>query len=266
MRGVSHLSREKRIQILMMLVEGVSMRSISRVCDISINTVSRHLERAASACAKYHDENVRGVKGKRTIECDENWSFVYAKDRALEWTDPWDVAGTVWTWTAIDNESRLYLAFLMSKKRDAKTATKLFRELDKRLDNRASVVTDQLKAYRIAANKVWGKKAKLYQTKETAYVERHNLTIRMSNPRYARKTNAFSKKLERHIQSMQLYFVYYNFIRIHTTLKISPAMAAGLTSTLRDFDWLVDMIDENTPKPRKPGPNKGAKYRPRKVE
>ena len=138
-----------------------------------------------------------------------------------------------------------------------------FKELNKRLSKRPSVVTDQLKAYKIAANKVWGKKAKLYQTKETTYVERHNLTIRMANRRFTRKTNAFSKKLERHIQSMQLYFVYYNFIRIHTTLEISPAMAAGMTPTLKDFDWLIDMIDENSPKPKKPGPKKGAKYRPR---
>lgn len=251
-----------------MLVEGVSMRSISRTVDISINTVSRHLELAASACAKYHDENVRGIKGKRTVECDENWSFVYAKERALDWADPWDEAGTIWTWTAIDKESRLFIAFLMSRKRNTGTATKLFRELEDRLDKRPTVVTDKLSAYKIAAGKVWGKKARLYQTKETAYVERHNLTIRMSNRRFARKTNAFSKKLERHIQAMQLYTVYYNFMRVHQTLEISPAMEAGLTATLRDFDWLVDLIDANAPKPKKPGPKKGTKYgpRPRKVQ
>ena len=236
------------------------MRSTSRIAKVSINTVSHHLELAAAACAKYHDTHVRNIKGRRTIECDENWSFVYAKDRALEWADPWDVAGTIWTWTAIDRESRLYPSFLMSKKRDTKSTIKIFKDIKKRLDKRPVLITDQLKAYGIAAPKVWGTKIKLYQTKETSYVERHNLTIRMSIRRYTQKTNAFSKTLERHIQAMQLYFVYYNFIRIHATLKISPAMAAGLTLTLKDFDWLIDMIDENMPKPRKPGPKKGTKY------
>ena len=262
---MSRLSREKRIQVLSMLVEGVSMRAISRIADVSINTVSRHLVLAAETCAKYHDENVRDIKGKRTIECDENWSFVYAKDRSLGWADPWDEAGTIWTWTAIDNESRLYVTFLMSKKRDSKTATKLFRELNTRLDKRPIVITDGLDSYKVAAKKVWGKKAQLHQTKETSYVERHNLTIRTNDRRYSRRTNAFSKKLERHHQAMQLYLVYYNFLRIHTTLKVSPAMAAGLTSTLLDFEWLVDMIDEYTQTPRKPGPKKEVKYRPCKI-
>ena len=99
----------------------------------------------------------------------------------------------------------------------------------------------------------------------TSHVERHNLTIRMSNRRYARRTNAFSKKVSRHIDMMHLFAVYYNFCRIHQSLRVTPAMEAGLTDTLREVDWIIQLIDWNTPPPNKPGPAIGSKYRPRKV-
>jgi len=134
------------------------------------------------------------------------------------------------------------------------------RDLKGRLRKRPILVADQLKAYRKAAREVFGKNVRLSQKKSdpdtgftTAYVERHNLTIRMSNRRYARKTNTFSKMLRRHEMSVHLFVVNYNYCRIHMSLDVTPAMKAGLDNTLRDCEWIVGLIDATTPKPRKPG-------------
>ena len=141
------------------------------------------------------------------------------------------------------------------------------------MQKRPSITADELKSYRKAAKEVFGKKAhktlsQMRKGKDTghnrAYVERHNLTIRMGNRRYARKTNAFSKKFSRHITMMDLWVVHYNFCRIHKTLRVTPAMEAGICDTLRDCDWIVWLIDSMTMLPKKPGPAVGTKYRPRK--
>ncbi|MDE0201585.1 MAG: DDE-type integrase/transposase/recombinase [Rhodospirillaceae bacterium] len=268
---MNHLPVDKRIQILSMLVEGSSMRSIERVCGVSINTVARYLDLAGDACAEHHDQYVRGIKGKRDVQCDELWSFVYAKDKSLEWATPWNDAGTVWTWTALDAKSKLFISYLFSLHRDADTATALFHDLNDRLERRPRVTADSLKSYRKAARNVWGRKSELSQVRKgedtdhsTAYVERSNLTIRMGVRRYTRSTNAFSKKAEFHMAAVHLMLTYYNFCRIHKTLKVTPAMEAGLCSDLRDYDWLLDLVESAAPVPKKPGPKKGTKYRPRK--
>ena len=270
MRCMNKLSKAKRTKILHLLVEGVSMRSISRTEDVDIGTVSRLLVSAGKACEHYHNKLVRDLKGKRHIQCDEVWSFVYAKEKYIDYVEPWDKAGTVWTWTALDTDSKLLVSYKVRKRRNTKSATILMRDLKERLDETPRLVADQLKAYRKAARGVFGKKIELYQKKSdpetgftTAHVERHNLTIRMGNRRFNRKTNAFSKKFSRHVAMLHLFMFYYNFCRIHKTLRVTPAMEAGLTDTLHDVHWIVELIDSLTSPPKKPGPAKGTKYQRR---
>ena len=247
------------------------MRSTARVCDVAFNTVADLLDMAGKACQLYHNEHVRGIEGRRSVQCDEVWSFVYAKDRAKDWAEPWDTAGSVWTFTALDADSKLLVSYMVRKKRDTRSAAKLMKDLAGRPKKRPKLTADSLKAYPRATKKTWGTKAHLSQIRKgedtdhnTSYVERHNLTIRMANRRFTRKTNAFSKKLSRHEAAMHLFAVYYNFCRIHQTLRVTPAMEAGVDDKLHDMDWIVDLIEEITEPPKKPGPRKGTKYRPRR--
>ena len=270
---MNKLPTEKRAKIISLMCEGVSLRSIARVEDVSLATVMRLMRLAGAACHLYHFDHVRDIPGRRNIQCDELWSFVYAKEKRAPYVTPLDVAGSAWTFTALDADSKLLVSYLISKKRDTRSATILFSDLASRLQKRPRITADDLKAYRKAAQAVFGKKARktLTQTRKgentdhnTAYVERHNLSIRMGNRRYARKTNAFSKKLSSHVGMMDLWVVHYNFARIHKTLRVTPAMEAGLADTLRDCEWIVWLIDSMMLAPKKPGPPVGSKYRPRK--
>jgi len=284
--SMNKLSLAKRVQILSMLVEGSSMRSISRVVDVSINTVSGLLVDAGEACMAFHDENVRGVKSKR-IQCDEIWSFVYAKKKNVETakTAP-EGAGDAWTWTALDADSKLIVSFLVGE-RDADCAHDFMQDVASRLANRVQLTTDALKTYLDAVEDAFGgdidyaKLVKLYGEgpksagryspaectgikKErmmgapedkhisTSFIERQNLTMRMSMRRFTRLTNAFSKKIENHVHMVALYTVWYNFVRMHKTLKCSPAMAAGLTGTLWEMEKIVELIDARAAKPNRP--------------
>ena len=256
------LTTAKRVRVLSLLLEGMSLRSIERLEGTSIVTISRLLDLAGNACALYHYDNVCDIAGKLNIQCDEIWSFVYAKQKRIEDVEPWDMAGTVWTWTALDADSKLLVAYRISPNRDTQAATELLADLAGRLTERPRIVADSLKSYRKAAKRVFGKghKRVLSQIRKgedtehsTAYVERHNLTIRMSNRRYARKTNAFSKMFSKHIAMMHLWALHYNFCRIHSTLRVTPAMEAGLTDTLHDVEWIVQLIDLTTAASKKPG-------------
>ncbi len=277
----------KRVQILSMLVEGVSMRSISRVVGVSINTVSKLLVDAGEACAAYHDEHVRGVKASR-IQCDEIWSFCYAKQKNVKKAKAApEGAGDVWTWTALEADSKLIVSYLVGG-RDSEYANEFMQDVASRLANRVQLTTDGHKAYLEAVEGAFGcdvdyaQLVKLYgeapesakgryspsecvgtrrqrvegnpdaQHVSTSYVEWQNLTMRMSMRRFMRLTNAFSKKLENHIHMLALYFLHYNFCRIHKNLRVSPAMAAGLTDTLHDMEWIVGLIDARAPKPNRP--------------
>jgi IS1 family transposase len=287
---MNKLPHAKRIQILAMLCEGSSMRSISRVTDVSINTVSKLLVEAGEAALQIHEETVRNVKASR-IQCDEIWSFCHAKQKnvATAKAAP-EGAGDVWTWTAIDADTKLIVSFVVGD-RSGESAMVLMDDLRARLANRVQLTTDGHKAYLEAVEGAFGadvdyaQLVKLYGPTITApgryspaectgikkirregnpdiahvstsYVERQNLTMRMSMRRFTRLTNAFSKKLDNHIHALALYFVFYNFTRMHKTLRMSPAMAAGITDRLWSLDDVVAKIDEMAPEPKKRGPYK----------
>lgn len=290
---MNKLRHAKRVQILAMLCEGSSMRSISRVADVSINTVSKLLVEAGEACLAIHDETVRSVKASR-VQCDEIWSFCYAKDKnAPAAKEAPDGAGDVWTWTAIDADTKLIVSYFVGD-RSGQSAIALMDDLRSRLSNRVQLTTDGHKAYleavegafgadvdyaqlvKLYGNVGSGKNAEVrYSPAEctgirkvaiegnpdvkhvsTSYVERQNLTMRMSMRRFTRLTNAFSKKLDNHIYALALYFVFYNFTRMHKTLRMSPAMAAGITDRLWSLDDVVAKIDELAPAPKPRGPYK----------
>lgn len=290
---MNKLDIKTRCTILNMLVEGSSMRSISRITGVSINTVSKLLVDAGEACAAYHDDTVRNVKANH-VQCDEIWSFCYAKDKNVPTAKAApEGAGDVWTWTAIDRDTKMILSFEVGDRSGA-TAIEFMDDLRGRLANRVQLTTDGHKAYLEAVEGAFGGDVdyamlvKLYgdatgkrgherkyspaectgarkelisgqpvkELVSTSHVERQNLTMRMGMRRFTRLTNGFSKKLENHLHMLSLYFVHYNFVRIHKTLKCTPAMAAGVSDTLHDMAWIVSLIDTRQPAPKKRGPYK----------
>ncbi|QDX24823.1 IS1 family transposase [Sphingomonas suaedae] len=287
---MNKLSLAKRTQILAMLCEGSSMRSISRIADVSINTVSKLLVEAGEACLAIHDEHVRNVKASR-VQCDEIWSFCYAKEKtAKALKDKPEGAGDVWTWTALDADTKLIVSYYVGD-RSSGAAIELMDDLRDRLANRVQLTTDGHRAYLEAVEGAFGgdvdyaQLVKLYGPTvsapgryspaecigakkvrreglpdeahiSTSYVERQNLNMRMGMRRFTRLTNAFSKKLENHIHALALYFVFYNFVRIHKTLRMSPAMAAGITDRLWSLEDVVAKMDEMAPAPKARGPYK----------
>ncbi|MDE8650136.1 IS1 family transposase [Novosphingobium album (ex Liu et al. 2023)] len=287
---MNKLPLAKRTQILAMLCEGSSMRSISRVADVSINTVSKLLVEAGEASLALHDEHVRNVKASR-IQCDEIWSFCYAKEKNVATAKgaP-EGAGDVWSWTALDADTKLMVSYFVGD-RSSESAIILMDDLRSRLSNRVQLTTDGHRAYVEAVEGAFGcdvdyaQLVKLYGPTiaapgryspadcigakkirregnpdfahvSTSHVERMNLSIRMQNRRFTRLTNAFSKKLDNHIHALALYFAFYNFCRIHKTLRMSPAMAAGITDRLWSLEDIVAKIDEMAPAPAKRGPYK----------
>ena len=288
MLGMNKLPLAKRAQILTLLCEGSSMRSIERITGCSINTVSKLLVDAGKACAAFHDEQVRNVRSKR-IQCDEIWSFTYAKQKNVAGakTAP-EQAGDTWTWTALDAYTKLIVSHFVGG-RDSECAMWFMDDVAKRLANRVQMTTDGHKAYLEAIEGAFGcdvdyamlvkmygaapesakgryspadctgiKKTKIegnpdFDHVSTSYVERSNLTMRMHNRRFTRLTNAFSKKFENHAHMVALYAVWYNFVRIHKSLRVSPAMAAGVADRLWGMEDLAEMVEAGLPKPGKRG-------------
>ena len=252
----NRLPTETRVQILNMLCEGVSMRAISRMTGVSTNTVDKLLIDAGLACAQHHDKAVRGVKSQR-IQCDEIWSFVYAKAKNVKHAKAApDGAGDVWTWTALDSDSKMILSYLVGG-RDADYARAFMEDLQQRLVNIVQLTTDGHKAYLTAVEGAFGNKIayaqlqKIYgegpktearyspaecigakkiritgnpkeQDVSTSHVERSNLSMRMHMRRFTRLTNAHSKKFENHCHMVALYTTWYNFVRINSAVKMSP--------------------------------------------
>jgi IS1 family transposase len=285
--GMNKLSVKSRAQMLSMLCEGASMRSVSRLADVSINTVAKLLIDAGKFCADFHDDNVRGVSAKR-IQCDEIWSFTYAKQKNVKTaTDAPEWAGDTWTWTGIEADTKLIVSWLVGG-RDGEYAMAFMDDLRSRLANRVQLTTDGHKAYLEAVegafggdvdyavlHKVYGASPESMKGKyspadcigtqkhriegdpdlkhvSTSYIERNNLTMRMHNRRFTRLTNAFSKKFESHVHMVAIWTVWYNWVRIHKTLRVSPAMAANLTTTLWSWETIVAKMDEVAPKAGRP--------------
>lgn len=279
-----------RVQILSMLCEGSSMRSISRVADVSANTVDRYLVLAGKACSAFHDVTVRNLTAKR-IQCDEIWSFVGMKEKTAKKKADKDArpanVGDVWTWTAIDADSKLIVSWLLGS-RDAGAAYEFMTDVAGRLANRVQLTTDGHAAYLSAVEgafgravdyaqivKVYGADAKDDARRyspavcmgaekheimghpksehiSTSYIERSNLTLRMANRRFTRLTNAFSKKLANHAHMVALYTCWYNFVKMHKSVGCTPAMAAGVVDTLWSMSDLVALVDKfDDAQPRK---------------
>jgi IS1 family transposase len=281
------LTTAQRAQILGMMVEGMSIRAITRLTGASKNTVAKLLGDAGHACRDYMDTAMVDLPCKR-LQCDEIWSFVYAKEKNVpdaKRTKRWatrpgcgdDMVGSVWTWTAIDADTRLVPSFHVGT-RDAWCAREFMADLAKRLRGRVQLTTDGHKAYLEAIHSAFGRDidyamlVKLYGTEpagearysppkcvgtrtevkcgdpdeehvSTSYAERQNLSMRMGMRRFTRLTNAFSKKCENHEHALAIYFMHYNFVRIHQSLRCSPAMEAGVSDRLWSLDDMAALVE-----------------------
>jgi IS1 family transposase len=273
---VNQVSLANRAQILGLLVEGNSLRAISRLADCSINTVTKLLVDVGTACDAYHHKTVVNVASKRA-QCDEIWSFVNAKDKNAA---PEDKAagegGDMWTWVALDADTKLTITWQVGR-RDSETGIPFIRDLASRLSQRIQLTTDAFAAYRplvgdafhgnvdyamlvkISSNPggpmgkyspgdccgtkhqvIRGNPDQAHIT--TSYVEGQNLTMRMGMRRVTRLTNAFSKKVENHMRAIALHFLYYSFGRIHKTLRVTPAMAAGISGHVWSLEEIANLI------------------------
>ena len=270
--GMNRLPLSLRAALLGMLVEGNSLRATSRLGDVSINTVTKLLVDLGAACAAFENRTLRNLTCKR-IQCDEIWAFCYAKAKNVP-ADKQGIFGygDVWTWVAIDPDTKLVPSWCVGS-RGASTARDFMTDLASRLANRVQLTTDGHRVYLDAVDNAFGSEidysmlVKMYgddpkpdtryspgecigcQTVgitgspnprhiSTSHVERQNLTMRMNMRRFTRLTNAFSKKVENHVAMVAIHFLHYNFARVHKTLRVTPAMAAGLA----DHVWSLEEI------------------------
>jgi IS1 family transposase len=275
---MNKLPSAKRAQILQLMVEGVSIRAITRLTGASKNTIAKLLVDAGQCFADYQGRTLRNVASKR-VQVDEIWAFCYAKAKNVPTAKAApEGAGDIWTWTAIDADSKLMLSWFVGG-RDAYAASMFIRDVAGRLANRIQLTSDGLKTYLSAVERSFGNDidyamlVKHYgagpdgpQTRyspaqctgitvgtvagqpdekhiSTSYVERSNLSIRMGLRRFTRLTNAFSKKAENHAHALAIYFMHYNFVRQHKTLRTSPAMAAGVETKLWEMSDMVKLLE-----------------------
>lgn len=281
---MNRLDSAKRVQVVRCLVEGNSMRATVRMTGVAKNTVAKLLVDLGAACAAYHDEHVRHLHSKR-VQCDEIWSFVGAKQKNVSAEQMEQGMGDVWTWTALDADSKLIVSYLVGQ-RGASWAKEFMEDVASRLASRVQITTDGHRAYAEAVEgafgmdvdyamlvKIYGNDSfdRRYSTGEcigcqtavlsgspdpkhisTSFVERQNLTMRMSMRRFTRLTNAFSKKLENHYAAIALHFMHYNFCRVHKTLRVTPAMEVGLAHHVWTVEELVNLLPVEEPKKRGP--------------
>jgi len=276
--GMNKLSKEDRARILHLLCEGQSIRAVTRLTGCSKNTVAKLLVEAGHACAAYQDKALRNLPCKR-VQMDEIWSFVYAKnDNVAKVKSAPATAGDVWTWTAICADTKLIVSWLLGA-RDTDAAVTFVSDLESRLANRIQLTSDGHRPYLTAVESVFADQVdyamlvKIYgadpqaETRyspakcigaekrpkignpdakhiSTSYAERSNLTMRMHMRRFTRLTNAFSKKVENHAAAIALHTMYYNFVRIHQTLRVTPAMAAGVTDKLWEVSDIVVVLEQ----------------------
>ncbi len=301
---MNKLPTDKRVNILTMLTEGMSMRAVARVAGVSFNTVAKLLMEAADAADAYHDERVRGITGHRHIQCDEIWSFIHCKDGHLEYAKAAPPeAGDSWTWTAIDSDSKLIVSFKVSSHRDSEAALDFMDDVRRRLVDRIQLSTDGLRVYREAVDEAFGGDVDFAQIiKEygkaegtdnerryspatctgmetvvvqgspnldkanTSYVERHNLTMRMQMRRFTRLTNGFSKKLEKHAAMLSLYFYSYNHVRPHRSVRTANnnRVTPAMAAGLADRPATLEQLVEAMDA-RAPKPNRPKTYRKKKA-
>ena len=275
---MNKLTRTARAQILGLMVEGMSIRAISRATGASKNTVVKLLEDAGEAFADYQDRTLRNLTCKR-IQCDEIWAFCYAKAKNVPAAKAApEGAGDIWTWTAIDADSKLIISWNVGG-RDVGYASVFMDDVAGRLTTRVQLTTDGHKPYLQAVEGAFGaavdyaQLVKLYGDApgpagryspaectgikknriegnpdpahvSTSYVERQNLTMRMGMRRFTRLTNGFSKKAENHAHSVAIHTMHYNFVRIHQTLRVTPAMEAKVTTKLWELADMVAVLEE----------------------
>jgi IS1 family transposase len=274
---MNKLKTDKRANVISCLVEGNSIRATVRMTGVAKNTVVKLLCDLGRVCSEYQDKAFRNLKCKR-LQCDEIWSFVYAKEKNCRADQKAKGAGDVWTWTAICADSKLIPCWFVGS-RDASSAYHFIHDLKARLANRVQLTTDGHRAYLSAVEDAFGCEVdfamlqKIYgapqDTPETRYspavcmgarkaiisgnpdfnhvstsfAERQNLTMRMSMRRFTRLTNGFSKKLKNHEHALALYFMYYNFCRIHQTLRVTPAMEAGVSDHVWSLDEIIALLE-----------------------
>jgi IS1 family transposase len=274
---MNKLSTAKRAQIVAMLTEGNSLRAVTRMTGASINTVTKLLVDLGTACAEYHDEHVRNLTTTR-VEADEVWTFCYARrDNVPEEKRGTFGYGDVWTWVGMDADSKLVVNWMVGR-RDAESAYPFMQDMASRLANRVQLTVDGLHAYLVATDAAFGtdidfaRLIKVYGSDpnaerryappvcrssrteivsgdpnpaliSTSYIERQNLTMRMSMRRFTRLTNGHSKKIQNHGHALAIHYVHYNFARKQAALKGTPAMAAGLTDRVWSVEDIVGLLD-----------------------
>ncbi len=274
---MSRLEKSKQVQVVKCLVEGNSIRATVRMTGVAKNTVAKLLVDLGHACAEYQDEHLRNLPCRR-VQCDEIWSFVGAKQKNVPDTkvEEW---GDVWTWTAIDADTKLVPCWMVGQRGYA-AAKAFIGDLAERLSNRVQLTTDGHRPYLEAVEAAFGadidyaQLIKVYGTSgeaqtryspgqcvgteckavtgspdakhiSTSFVERQNLTMRMSMRRFTRLTNAFSKKIENHMAAIALHFMYYNFARVHQTLRVTPAMEAGVAHHVWTVEEIVSLLEKS---------------------
>jgi IS1 family transposase len=278
MVSMNRLDKARRAQVVRCLVEGCSIRATVRMTGASKNTIVKLLVDLADACIAYHDRHVRNLKVRR-LQCDEIWNFVGAKAKNATPEKKAEGWGDTWTWTAIDADTKLCISYLVGG-RDLGWATEFMQDCARRISNRVQITTDGHKAYLEAVESAFGadidyaQLQKVYgapsedhkryspavcigcdmkvvsgnpdpQHVSTSFVERQNLSMRMSIRRFTRLTNAFSKKVENHAAAVALWFTYYNFCRVHQTLRVTPAMEAGISAHVWSVEELAALLDSN---------------------
>ena len=277
MSNMNRLDKEQRTQVVAALAEGNSLRGTARMTGVARMTVEKLLRDLGAACACYQDEHLRNLPCRR-VQCDEIWSFVYAKAKNVPAEKQGQFGyGDVWTWTAIDADTKLVPSWLVGT-RDLDSAYTFMHDLADRMANRVQLTTDGHRAYLEAVESAFNLNVdyamlrKIYGAPEdadtryspaqcigcdtkvmsgnpnprhisTSYVERQNLTMRMHMRRFTRLTNAFSKKLQMHAHAVAVHFMYYNFVKIHQSLRTTPAMAAGVTDRLWEIADLVELLE-----------------------
>lgn len=293
MIDMNRLSREQRARVVACLIEGNSIRATSRLTGAAVSTVLALLAQAGEACSEHMDREFRGLTARR-IQCDEIWSFVYAKEKNVPADRKGEPGvGDVWTFIALDADSKLALSFLVGE-RDTMTALRFMDDVKSRLANRVQITTDGLRAYVVAVEEAFGMDVDFAQLQKmygvppegerryspavcigtetrvvqgnpdpkhinTSYIERQNLTLRMGSRRFTRLTNAFSKKLANHVHALSLHYCFYNYARPHKTLKgETPAMAAGLADHVWTVAEIVALVEAKDAPAKKRGP-----YKPR---